>query len=388
MQILQNFDCTLFLAEYWQKKPLVIKNALGTNNLISPEILAGFSLEDAVESRIVIHTPEKNPSWKMLNGPFTEATFKKLPETHWTLLVNGVDRLAPKIYELIQYFTFIPQWRFDDVMVSYATEQGSVGPHYDNYDVFLFQGMGQRKWSLTSQNCDPENYLPNIPLRIMKEFHVEQEYILNEGDLLYLPPHIAHHGVSLSKDCMTYSFGYRSYQTPELWQNFGDYLGEQINQELLLKDPLWQQQAPGLIPAQAWQKVKATFHQLIDNEELLRTWFGNFVTSLTRDEEELIPCWSPPTIKSLEKFFNTTLNKHKVIIRTGTGRLAYQESPFAFFLNGYKDDIPGIDENLIRRICNNEKIPLSEIKSMLSIKANIQFLQRLHELGCIFFAQN
>ena len=224
---LQQISLKTFLSEYWQKKPLVIRQALPDFvNPLSPDELAGLALEEEIESRLVFETPDKKPYWHLKSGPFFENDFNTLPKTHWTLLVQGVDRIIPEVYELLDHFNFIPQWRIDDVMISYAALNGSVGPHYDNYDVFLYQAKGRREWSLTTQNCNTENYIKDLELRIMNQFDIEERFILEEGDMLYLPPHVGHYGISLSDECMTYSFGYRSYQGQELWDSLGDYLSE------------------------------------------------------------------------------------------------------------------------------------------------------------------
>lgn len=134
----QQINLETFLTEYWQKKPLLLRNALPNFiNLLSPDELAGLALEEEVESRIVIQRPHHIKPWHLLRGPFCEKDFQSLPKTHWTLLVQGVDRFVPEVYQLLEHFNFLPQWRIDDVMISYASKYGSVGPHYDNYDVFL-----------------------------------------------------------------------------------------------------------------------------------------------------------------------------------------------------------------------------------------------------------
>ncbi len=151
---LQNIDWQDFLANTWQKKPLVIKNALPADALafLTPEDLAGLAMEEDVESRIVIEKDGATP-WELKRGPFNEEDFTSTPATHWTLLVQGVNHWLPEVAELLSAFDAIPRWRLDDVMVSYAPEEGGVGPHYDHYDVFLVQGKGTREWRLTSQHC-------------------------------------------------------------------------------------------------------------------------------------------------------------------------------------------------------------------------------------------
>ena len=175
-----------FLTDYWQKKPLLIKHALPNFiSPISPDELAGLSLEEDFESRLITGSTTSR-QWSLTQGPFSEATFETLPEKEWTLLVQGVDRQLDEIHDLIQHFDFIPRWRFDDVMISYAAQGGSVGPHFDYYDVFLLQGSGQRHWTLSSQFCTLDNYLEGVPLRIMDKFLPEQTLIAEPGDIFMI----------------------------------------------------------------------------------------------------------------------------------------------------------------------------------------------------------
>ena len=171
---LLNLDRQLFLARYWQREPLLIKNAIvDFRTPISSHELAGLALEDAVESRLIEHC---DSSWRLLHGPFTESDF--LRKSPWTLLVQAVDHYIPEVAALRKLMDFIPQWRVDDVMVSYAVAGGSVGPHYDNYDVFLLQGEGSRRWQL-GQFCDETSALvPHESLRILRDFVPREEYLV------------------------------------------------------------------------------------------------------------------------------------------------------------------------------------------------------------------
>ncbi|SMN02441.1 FIG002776: hypothetical protein [uncultured Candidatus Thioglobus sp.] len=205
-----------FLSDYWQKKPLLIKHALPDFiSPISPDELAGLALEPEFESRLITGSIESN-DWSLKNAPLNEQDFSELPAQNWTLLVQGVDRYIDEVHQLIKQFDFIPRWRFDDVMISYAATGGSVGPHFDYYDVFLLQGTGTRRWHLSTQHCKIDNYLKDVPLRIMKKFHSEQVFDVEPGDVLYVPPKVAHHGVSLDDECTTLSFGYRALSATEL----------------------------------------------------------------------------------------------------------------------------------------------------------------------------
>ncbi len=203
-----------FITHYWQQRPVVLKNALTVkSNIITPEELAGMSLE-GISSRIITGNYDEQ-NWQIIRN-ITEETYTELPENNWTLLVEGVDRYIPDIHVLTDEFAMIPRFRFDDVMISYATTGGSVGPHFDYYDVFLAQYSGRRQWQLSSKGCTEQNYNPDFSLKIMQEFTPEETHILEPYDVLYVPPKYAHFGKSLDDECMTFSFGYRSFLYTEM----------------------------------------------------------------------------------------------------------------------------------------------------------------------------
>ena len=375
-------DINTFLSEYWQKKPLVIRQALPNFiNPLSADELAGLALEDDVESRLVLETPKLAPFWQLKQGPFVEADFNQLPKTHWTLLVQGVDRLIPEVAYLLENFNFIPQWRVDDVMISYAVKHGSVGPHYDNYDVFLYQALGQRKWSLTTKNCRPSNYLQDVPLRIMEEFMVEEEYILEPGDMLYLPPHVGHHGVSLSDDCMTYSFGFRSYQGQELWDSFGDFLSEQGQPTALYSDPNWVvTKSTALIPPQAWLNAKESMQRLLDDEKTLKNWFASFVTSLDEQAEQQLPMPLADEELGEISLFIDELKAGEGLMRDGACRVAYLEDELQLFINGCAWQIEEVASELVKYFANNRFIATAKLLPFLMHDANRLFLYELWQL--------
>ena len=237
LQLLGGLTPAEFLSEYWHKKPLLIKNAIPNfTGLLSPEELAGLACEDEVQSRIV---EEINGQWHASHGPFTDEDFARLPETpdpkhRWTLLVQTVNHYLTEARELLQQFDFIPHARLDDLMVSYAPDGGGVGPHFDSYDVFLLQGQGKRLWRV-SQQTDLE-LIEGAPLRILKNFDTAQEWLLEAGDMLYLPPQLAHWGIAVSDgkiDCMTYSIGFRAPKNQELATEFLGYMQDKLNQDQL-----------------------------------------------------------------------------------------------------------------------------------------------------------
>jgi len=384
-----NIDKTAFLRDYWQKKPLVLRNAIP--NFIAPidaDELAGLALEEEVESRLVFEISDSSPQWLLKHGPFSEQDFNSLPETHWTLLVQGMDRIIPEIAQLRDHFNFIPAWRFDDVMVSFAPLHGSVGPHYDNYDVFLYQASGQRRWSLTTKNCHEENALVDVDLRIMAEFDVEEKVVLNPGDMLYLPPHVGHHGVSLSDDCMTYSFGYRSYPAQELWDSFGDYLSEQGAAKGIYVDPSWD----GLknnaeIPMAAVMQAKNLLQNLIDDEISLQRWFTRFATQLDAPAlQALDEPLSEQEAGTLREFIQE-LEQQECLERHSCCRMAYhvEQGKCYLSINGEEWDTESVSFELIQLVANNRKVNCDKLSSLLQIsKANQKFIYKLWQQQFLF----
>ena len=384
---LQTIDLKTFLGEYWQKKPLLIQNALPDFvPLLNKNELAGLALEEDVESRIVFETPGKPPFWQVKRGPFTSRVLCALPKTHWTLLIQGVEQLIPDMSDLLSHFDFIPQWRFDDLMISYAVKEGSVGPHYDNYDVFLFQASGQRRWSLTTQHCNETNALEGVDLRIMESFEVEEEYILMPGDMLYLPPHVGHHGVALDDDCMTYSFGYRSYQGQELWDSYGDYFSANAPNTSLYKDPNWgNNNATSSIPKQAWVNARALLMEMIEDESKLKSWFGCFATRLDEQAELHMPMPLEEGEDSL-KAFRQALKRSHQLIRSPSCRMAYieeREGVIQIFINGCEWGTEGVTPDLMRQLANHRKVEKSSLMSYLGQQKNEFFLYELWKLQWI-----
>jgi 50S ribosomal protein L16 3-hydroxylase len=382
----QEITLKTFLSEYWQKKPFVIRQALpGFINPLSPDELAGLALEEDIESRLVWETPNKKTQWHLRRGPFLESDLITLPQTNWTLLVQGVDRVIPEVYKLLDHFDFIPQWRIDDVMISYAVLHGSVGPHYDNYDVFLYQAKGRRDWSLTSKKCNPENYINNLELRIMNEFEVEERFVLNEGDMLYLPPHIGHYGIALSEECMTYSFGYRSYQGQEIWDSLGDYLSDKESFKTLYKDPDWSDlKNTSEITKTAWNNAQTLLQQIINDENLMKSWFGCFATRLDQQAEQQLPLpLENEELINLPDFIEE-LSEISCLARDPSCRFVYQvlneQSEYQLFINGCQWDVAGVSHQLIRLVANSRFLLNQDLKSYLDNEDNQLFLFKLWKL--------
>lgn len=266
-----------FLRDYWQKKPLLIRNAFPDfESPLSPDELAGLALEEEVESRIILEKG-KTP-WELLNGPFDEDTFAKLPEKNWSLLVQAVDQYVPEVNEILDYFRFIPNWRLDDLMISYAPDQGGVGPHFDYYDVFLLQGLGQRNWKI-GQMCDNDSpRLDGTRLKILSEFQTTDEWLLGPGDMLYIPPGIAHWGEAVGDECMTYSVGFRAPSHADIVAEVGQEIALDIVDDKRFSDPdLVLQENPGEIGSKAIGQIREILNEHFTDERLAH-WFGKYMT--------------------------------------------------------------------------------------------------------------
>lgn len=215
---LQGFDSAAFIRDYWQQKPCVLRQALvDFESPVSPEELAGLACEPDVHCRLLIEKDGDEP-WQLRYGPFEEQDFLNLPESHYTLLVSECEKWLPELGGLLDQFAFIPDWRVDDLMLSYSPRDGSVGPHVDEYDVFLLQAMGTRRWRFTESRIEDPELIPDLELAILQRFEPEQDIVLNPGDILYLPPGCAHHGVALEPG-MTYSIGFRAPDALALLQS-------------------------------------------------------------------------------------------------------------------------------------------------------------------------
>ena len=221
-----------FLREYWQKKPLLIRQAIpGFRGVIATPELLRLAGNDDVESRLI---KRQRGKWQLERGPFPARQFKNIQKNNWTVLIQDLNHFVAAGRELLQQFSFIPHARLDDLMVSFAAPGGGVGPHFDSYDVFLLQGEGRRRWRISAQR--DLTLLGNAPLKILKNFKPEQEWTLSAGDMLYLPPNIAHDGVAES-ECTTYSIGFRAPSTQELVFNFLNHLQDTLQLEGMYADP-------------------------------------------------------------------------------------------------------------------------------------------------------
>jgi len=233
LAVLGGITAEQFLSEYWQKKPLLVRNALPEIiNILEPNDVKELALEENVTARLIKQKDKDSNQWSVKSSPLIKGDFQKMPKL-WTLLVQAVDHYSFDLAALWKKFPFIPQWRRDDIMVSYAPKGGSVGKHFDFYDVFLVQGYGHRRWQL-GQMCDADTaFVPGQPLKLLPDMEVNFDEVLAPGDLLYVPPGLSHYGVA-EDDCLTFSFGFRMPNIADMM----DRVSDKFSEDQLLRNPL------------------------------------------------------------------------------------------------------------------------------------------------------
>lgn len=275
---LAGLDPAVFLATHWQKQPLLIRGAFpGWTDPLDPDDLAGLACEDGVEARLVRRNGKR---WTLEHGAFEEDRFASLGEKDWTLLVQAVDHWVPEVAALIRPFRFVPDWRIDDVMVSYAAEGGGVGPHFDRYDVFLVQGMGRRRWRVGPMCNADTPLLPHDDLKLLAAFEPTDEWVLDPGDVLYVPPGFAHDGVAVDGACMTYSIGFRAPSRAELVSHWADHVLAGLDEDDRYADPdLALQTNPGEIAPAALDRLHAMMIDALGDREAFARWFGRHASS-------------------------------------------------------------------------------------------------------------
>ncbi len=388
ISILGSISREEFLRDYWQKKPLLIRQALPD---FTPPLdvneLAGLALEETVESRLVMEQGPESP-WQLFNGPFEEKFLQNLPEKDWTLLVQAVDHLLPEVGELLEAFDFLPSWRVDDIMISFAPEGGSVGPHFDYYDVFLLQASGKRRWQL-GQHCDESSPLrADTKLKILTEFtaNPEQDWVLEAGDLLYLPPQLAHWGTSLSQDCTTWSVGFRALSAEEILCGVADFIGETLADDLRYTDAdLTLPEHPAAIDDAAMQRVKKLLNSVIDNPAALSEWFGRAMTQ-TKYPDQLLPQEDPWTTATLHELMEE--NDPLLVVAEGS-RLAFRTSEEGNWLFADGEALQFATELTpwIADLCATVNLESDFIKHTLKLPEASELLVKLINQGSVYLIE-
>lgn len=367
-----SLDRENFLAKYWQRTPLLIPQAIPQfKSPIDADELAGLALEEEVESRIVEF---ENDNWQLHSGPFTEQSFDR--SAPWTLLVQAVDHYVEEVAELLKLVDFIPRWRIDDIMISYAVDGASVGPHYDNYDVFLLQAHGQREWRL-GQRCDEQTPLKaDTDLRIVKDFQSESQQLLSPGDILYVPPGVAHWGIARG-ECITYSIGFRAPRIADLLSRGVDARLESLSTQEFYRDPdLTSINRPGEISIEDSRRAK---NQLLAalNEQNDTRWFGELVTE-PKYQLEPVSLSETPGIEDLQQ-------AGTCIGLCADAKLAWQQADdnVVVFANGESIVCGNAILPMIILLCSEGLLEDAALADALNDPDNAALLTALLELGCL-----
>lgn len=346
-----------FLRDYWQQRPLLMRQAAQDVDLVDGDMLAGLALEESVESRLI--TGGDAGDWQARSGPFTEADFAALPASNWTLLLQSVDHYLTETSLLLDSFNFLPAWRIEDIMISYAAKGGGVGPHFDHYDVFLIQTAGTRRWRL-GPRCDANSPLQdNDSLKLLAAMPVTEEFVLEPGDVLYLPPGIAHWGSATSDDCITWSVGFRA---PELHQLLDWLLAES---EAARGLTLFADAGRGL-PADASvaaADIEAMTHQAkaIFDQIPLTSSLCKWLSLPRQDTLELL---------GVDDAALLSLNPNAVLVRHGGARLlAENASASRVWINGEVYDIAADAQPLAQKLIHKRLFEEQELTLLMQSPA-------------------
>lgn len=349
-----------FLAEYWQKKPLLIKQGLPQlKDMFEPDDILGLSLDEAATSRLITQNNTNNgDQWQLQQSPLSEEMFDNLPE-QWTVLVQNLEQWSPELGQLWNAFNFIPQWQRDDIMVSYAPKGGSVGKHYDEYDVFLAQGFGHRRWQLGKFCNESTEFIENQPIRIFDDMgEIIFDEILEPGDVLYVPPKLSHYGVA-QDDCLTFSFGFRRPNLMQVLDSLVDAAtGEpSLFVPMLLDQPL---QTAGKLDRDSITQIKDQLLELLKSEqgdELITQAVSEVVSK--RQYELLVP---EDAID--EEDLQQALEQGAVIRTDYSSRIIYTvlNDEITIFANGQLlDDINDSEASLLKRLADAESLTLEDL---------------------------
>jgi 50S ribosomal protein L16 3-hydroxylase len=372
-----------FLAEHWQRQPLFMPQALaGIADLLDADELAGLACEPGIEARLIICTTDEagDETWQLEQGPFDAERFANLPDSSWTLLVQDVDKHLPELAAVFDRFGFLPNWRLDDLMVSYAAPGGTVGPHIDGYDVFLIQGQGSRTWQFgeTQNPLQEPMLIPDRPLQQLQQFEPVTSHTMQPGDALYLPPGVSHHGVS-SVESMTWSIGFRAPALGQLAANLVRRRLELSDAESLYADPelTLNEADDGLISVAALQRARAFLEPVlaVDDQAELALALG---TTITTPKDWLRP--SPPEAPMTDSELRASALEDG-LTRHGFALLARCAAPVMLFACGETHSVDSVDPALLRDLCRLRELPAGRLRTLTD--AEWQLIGRLYRDGIL-----
>tara|TARA_R110002012_G_scaffold45966_4_gene121743 strand:- start:16306 stop:17460 length:1155 start_codon:yes stop_codon:yes gene_type:complete len=364
-----------FLAEYWQKKPLLIKQAFKNfEDTIPADELAGLAMEAEIESRIV--SMDNKGNWQVDHGPFED--FSQYGEENWTLLVQAVNNWSRPTNSLLQPFAFIPRWRIDDVMVSFSTPNGGVGPHLDQYDVFIIQGSGKRRWQVGAPNKALSTLLPHPDLKQVSAFEPLIDEITEAGDLLYIPPNHPHNGVSI-ENSVNFSIGFQAPSSQELWSSFADKLIDNNLGELRFSDTARKvTDSSTLISKADQQQLKAFMLEQLEDTALFEQFIGQYLTQSHHALELLMPVNEIDADKLAD-----ILSEPEILFMPVSGLKAAitSEAEITLFLNGDSFPIDKQSLPLAELLAEQSPLTTNQVKSFNSCLKNTQLLTSVLNKG-------
>lgn len=372
-----------FLARHWQREPLLVRGALpGFQSPITPDELAGLACEEGVLARLVFEQSGERP-WEVRTGPFEESVFAELPEKGWSLLVQEADRQVSDLADLLDRFRFVPDWRIDDLMASYAPEGGSVGAHVDSYDVFLVQAWGKRRWEW-GPATDGE-LLPDLDLEILRSFRPSESADLEPGDMLYLPPGVAHHGVAL-EPCMTFSVGFLAPSAEELLAGYADELLVAESPRRRFEDPGRERPAhPARLEPRDLDGIREMLRGLLDDDAALDEWFARQITTSSRSQP-LVPPEGPLPATMLREL----LEGGRVLRRAEGCRMAFAESAdnLRLYVEGEAFDLPAAALGLVELLTGRREFLEEDLRDALLVSEGARLIEELVSRGALYLTDD
>lgn len=378
-QGIETISLESFLSDYWQKKPALIKSAFNDFcDPISADELAGLAMEEEIESRLITN---HQGDWQAHHGPFDD--FSLLTPNNSTLLVQAVDHWHPEAATLLEPFRFIPNWRIDDLMISFSTPGGGVGPHLDQYDVFIIQGTGKRHWRVGIKDQTYNEVIPCRDLLQIDGFEACIDSVLEAGDILYIPPGCPHEGYAV-ENAMNYSVGFRAPNQRDLLSSLSDYLIDNDLGNTRYSDPnIKTRSHPGQLHESEVASIKTLMLNALDNNEQFNHWLLQLLSDAKHDLD-LAPVDDEYTESEVMELFETS---HR-LNRLGGLRCFYlsTEEQLHFTVNGEVYTLPNTCEQWVTSLCDNVTLTTEQIKSSTNCSHFIQILTKLINEGYWYIA--
>lgn len=372
LQCLGGLTAAQFLRDYWQKKPLFVKGAFPNfEDPLSADEIAGLAFEEFIPSRFIFEEGGERP-WELKMGPFFEEDFASLADKKWMLVVNDIEKSLPHLKSMLDPFRFIPNWRLDDLQASLGEDGGSVGAHWDDYDVFLIQGEGKKRWQISYDEVSEDDFVEGIDIRLIEHFKPDEEWLVEPGDLLYLPPRIGHFGINIGRS-VTWSVGFRAPKHSEMLHDFTGSLLEDIAEDARFTDPdLTQVTQIGELDDLAVERVSKVIHQYLTlNPEAIARWFGQHIT-----EPKLFQTPEPRAeLYSAEALSQLIAEKGELERHPGITFLYRDINERRYlFAGGEEFSLPVEEGEIIRMICQHPELTAGMMAAPVASSKEVEAL--------------